>query len=308
VDVTRFTPPRREAVEHIVDNRVFLLGLDQLYRDRMQHHERTELLACARAVAGRLNVTPADVPIEGYYAESKALVEYFGLVRRLQTIQRANARLVASMPEFQRLRAVASSPIFGRPVDEDVGLLPVGRDPFSQAVLDTDGNPSRLTVPQLVADAYAVAVERRDFSLVGLACLARDAVMLAALRETMALYAGRSTFEGGPIPVYIWRVDDQVARQAARFVATFNRLFDEDLPEPVGENADVFFSAAEKNSINDRCVCIAETPPPVRYYHWAVGQRDRDTLEVMEFWDSEIVTTEKFWARFSEGRGTPTSY
>jgi len=38
------SPQRRATVERIVDNRVFLLGLDQLYRERMKRHESTELL------------------------------------------------------------------------------------------------------------------------------------------------------------------------------------------------------------------------------------------------------------------------
>jgi len=35
---------------HIVDNRVFLLGLDKLYRDAMKDNERTELLPSGRDV------------------------------------------------------------------------------------------------------------------------------------------------------------------------------------------------------------------------------------------------------------------
>jgi len=60
---------------YVVDNRVFLLGLDKLYRDAMKRHERGELLACARRVAAPLHETPADVPVEGYYAEDEQLTE-----------------------------------------------------------------------------------------------------------------------------------------------------------------------------------------------------------------------------------------
>jgi len=66
-----FLLPPGTVDEHVVDNRVFLLGLDQLYRERVKRHESTELLTCARAVAARLNVAPAAVPIEGYYTETK---------------------------------------------------------------------------------------------------------------------------------------------------------------------------------------------------------------------------------------------
>jgi len=68
-----FLLPPGTVDEHVVDNRVFLLGLDQLYRERVKRHESTELLTCARAVAARLNVAPAAVPIEGYYTETKEL-------------------------------------------------------------------------------------------------------------------------------------------------------------------------------------------------------------------------------------------
>ena len=37
--------------QRIVDDRVFLLGLDKFYRDAMKRHERGELLESARRVA-----------------------------------------------------------------------------------------------------------------------------------------------------------------------------------------------------------------------------------------------------------------
>lgn len=38
----------------IVTNRVLILGLDQMYRDRMRELEATRLLGCARTVARAL--------------------------------------------------------------------------------------------------------------------------------------------------------------------------------------------------------------------------------------------------------------
>src|ERR671930_658665 len=52
----------------VIDNRVFLLGLDALYRGAMKQNEGVELLRCAREVAWSLHVAPANVPVEGYYA------------------------------------------------------------------------------------------------------------------------------------------------------------------------------------------------------------------------------------------------
>ena len=69
---------------YIVDNRVFLLGLDELYRDAVKPHERGELLDCAREVADVLHVESEDIPIEGYYSEHPQLTEYFKLMRALQ--------------------------------------------------------------------------------------------------------------------------------------------------------------------------------------------------------------------------------
>ena len=64
-------------VVYEVDNRTFLLGLDELYRAAMKRHERGELLECAREVCMELNLPPANVPVEGYYSENKDLAEQF---------------------------------------------------------------------------------------------------------------------------------------------------------------------------------------------------------------------------------------
>jgi hypothetical protein len=100
----------------VVDNRVFLLGLDKLYRDAMKQHERGELLNCARRVATALHVKPADVPVEGYYTEDEQLTEYFRLVRALQSKDESVRSVVDSLPEFQRLLEVTSAPLYGRRV------------------------------------------------------------------------------------------------------------------------------------------------------------------------------------------------
>lgn len=74
----------RETVVRVVDNRVMVLGLDYLYRESMKQVESTKLLECARQVAKRLHIHPSDIPVEGYYAESPELREYFKLMRALQ--------------------------------------------------------------------------------------------------------------------------------------------------------------------------------------------------------------------------------
>ena len=109
--------------KRVVDNRVFLLGLDYLYRDAMKGHEVGQLLPCARSVAKALAVLPGDVPVEGYYTESPELTEYFCLVRALQEVHESSETRVKSLPEFGRLLDVVSSPIFGRAIQEGK-LLP----------------------------------------------------------------------------------------------------------------------------------------------------------------------------------------
>src|SRR5215213_7413671 len=94
----------------VVDNRVFLLGLDELYRESMKGHERVELLRCARETATVLAVGPAEVPIEGYYAEDEDLTEYFRLVRALQEVPNRREAELAHLAGFKRLRQVIESP------------------------------------------------------------------------------------------------------------------------------------------------------------------------------------------------------
>ena len=97
----------------IVNNRVFLIGLDDLYRTAMVKHERGELLPCARRVAGALGVAPATVPIEGYYHDDPRLAEYFALIRALQEVDRSREPEVSGLPEFRRLQEVLSALVFG---------------------------------------------------------------------------------------------------------------------------------------------------------------------------------------------------
>jgi hypothetical protein len=110
----------------VITDRVFLLGLDYLYREAMKRHERSELLRCARRVADLLRVPPADVPVEGYYAEDVLLTEYFLLARALQEVGEGRAPEVSGLPEYRRLLEVACAPLFGRPQKKGK-LLPAGR-------------------------------------------------------------------------------------------------------------------------------------------------------------------------------------
>jgi hypothetical protein len=285
-------PEDAAVVRRVVDNRVFLLGLDERYRDAMKKHERSQLLECAERVAAALHQPPADVPIEGYYAEEPALTKYFRLMRALQRVPLSREAEVEQLPEFQRLLDVTSSSIFGLKVREK--LLPAGRDPLSAALRTMA--PADWTVPLLTAAAARAARESDDISLVGLAARADDPVVLAALRESVVLYASTEFAKAMRRPrfEYVWQVDPALAEAAGRFVDAFNVLFGKELPAPTANNAELYWNACEESEVVGRCVRIGQTLAPTRYYHWAVRQDAEGQLSVDEFWHDQIVTTEDY--------------
>lgn len=281
----------------VVNNRVFLLGLDELYRQAMIRHEQDELLRCARETADALSVPPADVPIEGYYVDDERLTEYFRLVRALQLVPRDREREVDGLAVFHRLKDVTASPIYGTAYQGEF-LLPVGIDCLTQAL---DGTFPKWTVENVTRAAYEIAAASTEFSLVALAALSRDAVVLASLRESVVLYAGLAFgFMGNPD--YAWEVDDDVQERATRFVETFNALFDEHLPLPMAANAREFWDASSEWRIVGRCVRIGVDNPvsPVRHYHWAVD-RHGESLVVRDFWDTKVWTTAEYRKATEEG-------
>ena len=286
-----FGDPQLPTEKCIVDNRVLLLGLDRLYREAMQPHERGELLSCARTVAETLNIKPALVPVEGYYADDPHLTKYFSLMRALQDTEENRTAEVVALPEFRRLLQVSSAPLYGRPVQRGK-LLPVGRDALSEALWATG---PEWTVGGLTMAACAAAREADDISLVGLAARVKDSVVLAALRESVVLYA-EMVLAGLPPPrEFLWQVDDELAEGARRFVDTFNALFGDDLPAPISEYADVYWAACEGTEILGRCVRLGESDtPPVRYYHWAICRALDGDFTVQEVWDQRIWTTELY--------------
>ena len=285
-------PPRPSPgapIRRVVDNRVFLIGLNELYRAAIKEREGSELLSCAERVASALRLRPPSVPIEGYYGADADLIRYFILIRALQGTSLKRASEVENLPEFSRLLAVASSPIYGRPVRDS--LLPVGRDPLSEAL--------RIepvwSLPTLTATAARLAHETDDYSLAGLAARAGDPVALTALRESVVLYTetalGRAMFLTSE---FVWAVDQELALVAQRFVDAFNALFGPELPEPVAKNAEVFWASFEDADLVGKCVRLGQTrSTPHRYYHWAiVGGAAR--LGVHEFWDDRVRTTSDY--------------
>jgi hypothetical protein len=283
--------------QRIVDNQTFLLGLDNLYREAIKPHERGELLQCARQVATVLQVAPATVPVEGYYAEDQQLTEYFCLMRALQDVNDKRRTEVASLPEFQRLLDVTSAPLYGKPMQSD-SLLPAGRDALSQALFDTP--VSEWNVQRLTETAHRVAKETDDYSLVGLAAYAQNAIVLTALRESVVLYAAVAVGAAAMSqpPKYIWAVDKELAEQARRFIDTFNKLFGDKLPPPEPAQVETYWWAYTNNEISGRCVRIGynDAVSPTLHYHWAICWKEDGTPDIQEFWHPELWTTERYHA------------
>jgi hypothetical protein len=283
--------PNAKVIECVIDDRIFLLGLDDLYRDAMKKHERGELLDCAKGVANALNLMPGDAPVEGYYSEEPELTDYFRLVRTLQSTPLEQESRVKALPQFRRLLEVTSSPIFGQPIR--ARLLPVGRDPLS-AALNEASSPEEWTLASLTKAAARIASATDDYSLVGLASRAEDSVVLTALRESVVLYAETVLMGVAPpvSPVFVWKVDEGLCAAAHRFVDTFNALFGRELPPPLPRYA---FAFASGGNVAGRCARIGQTnDQPPRYYHWAVAKGVEGQMTTEEFWAPEIWTTKKY--------------
>ena len=124
--------------EVIIDDRVFVLGLDYLYRNQMKLFEADKLLPCAEKMAQVLAVQPGDIPVEGYYIESHKLRQYFQTMRALQEVKLEKRPAVKGLFEFEFLMKVLTSGLYGEPVHNGK-LLPVGRDPLSRALKEQAG-------------------------------------------------------------------------------------------------------------------------------------------------------------------------
>lgn len=244
-----------------------------------------------------LEVIPADVPIEGYYSEDEELTEYFRLMRALQDVPESRQIEIDSTEAYRRLKRVTESPLFGIPQTNE-RLFPAGEDPLYYALEKTFPN---WDIPTLTATAYELALNSDQFSLVALASLSRDPVVIAAVRESVVLYAAvmLAGCAKPPQREYIWRVDPMMEKRAQCFVDTFNALFNESLPAVNASNAEAYWYACNQWTLVGRCVKIGTDLEqlPIKHYHWAIDQNDKMELVASEFWDTEIWTTEQYRER-----------
>lgn len=285
--------------QRIVTNRVFLLGLDELYRQAMKRHESAELLQCAEEVASVLSIVPGNGPVEGYYSESPELTRYFQLVRTLQTVPQERKVEVSGVKSFQRLQQVTQSPIFGTPAKQPY-LLPASKDALSIAMKQTF---PAWTIANLTAETFHIAIDSDDYSLVAIAALSKDPVVLAACRESVVLYAFAVAGSAyiSEEPEYLWQVDPLIEQRATKFVRIFNQLFNESLPEPTSKHAREYFVACREWKLVGRCVRIGfdDSSKPIRHYHWAIKRGTDQPLMVEEFWDNELWTTQRYQTKLN---------
>jgi hypothetical protein len=278
--------------KRVVDNRVFLVGLDQLYRSAMKTHERGELLKFAKQVADDLSIAPANVPVEGYYTEDESLTTYFRYVRALQVVSIERESEIRHDLAYRRIREVTESPIFGVPLDTGQ-LLNQGQDALFNALLATrnDWNVDAITL-----HAYESASASGEYSLVALAALAQDPIVLAALRESVVLYAAVFARGRAPTPKYQWTVDPILEQRARQFVDEFNCLFSETLPRPCRKNASAFWDACDLHGLLGRCVRIGidDSTAPAKNYHWIIDHDESGQLAVSDFWDTDLWTTTRY--------------
>ena len=288
--------PNAPGTRRVVTDHVFLLGLDELYRAAMKERESGELLECARRVVSTLGEAPdRGAPAEGYYAESPALTEYLQLMRTLQRVGTERRPEVNALAEFHRLVAVSSSPHLACGFVQK-GLLPVARDALSIALLKTEPDWS---IPAILEAASAAAKAADDISLVGMAALCHDAVALAAVRESVVLYAevmftGRPSITNDEV---VWEVSPELAARAARFVEAVNVLLHTSLPAPTTAAAEAYWYGHRRNKILGRCVRLGHDSRRslASNYHWAIARRE-DHFVVDDFWHERVWTTAMYRA------------
>jgi hypothetical protein len=274
-----------ECMEIVVDDRTFVIGLCELFRQEMQSYEVASLLPLAETACEALGLPPAMVPVEGYYASSEALQRFFQLIRALQNADMRGVSHSSGVNAIEQLRRVFTSPAMGRAEESD-RVLPRTSSPFGEALRilsewSIDGL-SRLT-RQLV--------KNDDEGLMAVAGITGDPIAICVARESVALMAEVELAEMD-MPHFTWGVSESVARVAARFVSTLAETTGIMLPKPEANASQVYGQAARDAELIGRCILIGERfGNPYPYYHWYIDARN-EALVVKDFWSNAVWTTD----------------
>ena len=280
-----------------VDNRRLLLAVDYLYREHMKVFETQHLLPASKVLMDQLAMSVKQVPVEGYYTESEELQAYFLNIRTLQQLSHADTQPIAHLDAYQQLTQIMSSEIYGAKPGSENGFFPQRLDALYFA-LDTTA-PGEWQVETLTNKAHEFAVAHNDISLVGLAALIKDVVVLAALRESVVLYTAVAAGAAMEPPTYeyVWSVTEELEGKVNQFIDLFNTRTSSNIRNASAEHTAYFYDAYQDNSIWGRCVYIGfdDSKEPMEYYHWAINYPAQGgDLTVDAFWDTEIWTTEQY--------------
>ena len=268
----------------VVDDRMFVVGLCELSRQQLKAYEVSTLLPLAVSACRALNLTPAAVPIEGYYSESQDLERLFRLVRALQSAEMRTLPQGAGEQAIDRLRRVFTSPAMGRTEESD-RVIPRTSSPFGQALRDS----TTWSVDSLARQARDL-VRTSDAGLVAVASVTADPIALCVARESVAL-AGGVELAAVEQADFVWAVSDAVAAVAARFVTSLAEATGITLPEPRAASSAVYGYFAQDADIIGRCILVGEQPGTAHpFYHWYI-EANGATPAVNDFWSSTIWST-----------------
>lgn len=272
-------------MEIIVDDRTFVVGLSELFRQEMKAFEVATLLPLAEHACKVLDLSLPVVPVEGYYAESDELERFFRLVRAMQSADMCKVSPDAGVDAIKRLREVFTSPVMGR-LEESDRVLPRTSSPFGEAL--------RILADWSIMDLSRHAqqlVRADDAGLVAVAAATGDPLALCVARESVALTADVMLAEVAS-PKFVWAVSENVAGVAARFITALTETTGIMLPEPTATSSSLYGQTAQEADLLGRCILIGErSGNPYPYYHWYIDSQEGQRM-VKDFWSSSIWTTD----------------
>ncbi|MRR29389.1 hypothetical protein EG834_03435, partial [bacterium] len=224
-------------MEIVVDDLTFVVGLSELFRKNMKDFEVVTLLPLAEIACKALDLSPAMVPLEGYYSESEELERFFRLIRALQYAEMCEISPSSGRDAIHRLREVFTSPAMGR-VTECDQVLPRATSPFGEALRIL----SNWSISGLSLQAQRL-IRDDDAGLVAVAAATGNPVALCVARESVALVADVELAEV-ELPQFVWAVSEPVARVASRFISALAQSTGIILPDSSATSSHLFGQAA----------------------------------------------------------------